>query len=74
MRKAPASKSQPRSEEEILDQAVQQLLRETKDHAKKKGQPVDPAQLRKEGFSDRFIARVEERSDHSLRRSFINSL
>jgi hypothetical protein len=60
MRKAPAAKPQERSEEEILDQAVQQLLRATKDEAKKKGQPLDAAQLRKEGFSERFIDQVEE--------------
>lgn len=60
MRKASATKSRQRSEEEILDQAVQQLLRETKNHAKKKAQPIDAEQLRKDGFSDRFIAKVEE--------------
>jgi hypothetical protein len=60
MPKPPAAKRQGRSEEEILDQAVQQLLRATKDEAKKKGQPIDPAQLRKEGFSERFIEKVEE--------------
>ena len=60
MRKAPAAKPRERSEEEILDQAVQQLLRATKDEAKKKGQPIDASQLRKEGFSERFIQKVEE--------------
>jgi hypothetical protein len=60
MRKAPSAKSRQRSEEELLDQSVQQLLRATKNEAKKKGQPIDAAQLRKEGFSERFIQKVEE--------------
>ena len=60
MRKASAAKSPQRSEEEILDQAVKQLLRATKDHAKKKGQPIDAEQLRKDGFSERFIQKVEQ--------------
>jgi hypothetical protein len=60
MRKAPAAKSRQRSEEEVLDQATQQLLRATKNEAKRKGKPVDGARLRKEGFSERFIQKVEE--------------
>ena len=39
----------------MLDQAIQQLLSATKDEAKKQGKPVDRAQLRKEGYSERFI-------------------
>lgn len=60
VRKTSTAKPGQRSEEDILDQAVQQLLRETKDHAKKKGQPIDAEQLRKGGFSERFIQKVEE--------------
>lgn len=60
MPKTPAAKSSGRSEEAILDQAVQQLLRATKEEAKKKGHPIDPAQLRKEGYSERFIDHVEK--------------
>ena len=60
MPKSTAVKRQGRSEEAILDQAVQQLLRATKDEAKKKGEPIDPAQLRKEGYSERFIQKVED--------------
>ncbi len=48
-----------RSEDAVLDQALQQLLRATKVAAKKKGQPLDRTQLRKEGFSERFIDKVE---------------
>lgn len=60
MRKAPAAKSHPHSEEAVLDQAIQQLLRATKDEAKKKGQPIERAQLRKEGYSERLIDKVEK--------------
>ncbi len=60
MAKTPVAKSSGRSEEAILDQAVQQLLRATKEEAKKKGEPIDSAQLRKEGYSERFIDQVEK--------------
>ncbi len=60
MAKTPAAKASSRSEKAVLDQAVQQLLRATKEEAKKKGEPIDPAQLRKEGYSERFIEQVEK--------------
>ncbi|MDQ3545078.1 MAG: hypothetical protein M3429_00940 [Verrucomicrobiota bacterium] len=60
MPKPPTAKASGRSDEAILDQAVQQLLRATKNKAKKRGQPIDPAQLRKEGYSERFIEQVEK--------------
>lgn len=59
MQKAPAAKSHQRSEEGVLDQAIQQLLGATKDEAKKKGKPLNAPQLRKEGYSERFIDKVE---------------
>lgn len=59
MRKAPAAKSQERSEEDILDQGIRQLLRSTKDEAAKRGKPLTREQLRKEGYSERFIDQVE---------------
>ena len=49
-----------RSEESILDQATLQLIRATKAEAKKRGKSVNPETLRKEGFSERFIAKVQE--------------
>lgn len=60
MPRASAPISAKRSEDDVLDQAIQQLLAATKVEAKKKGQPVDPIQLRKEGYSERFIDKVEE--------------
>ena len=59
MPKAPAAKSHQRSEEAVLDQAIQQLLGATKEEAKKKGKPLGREQLRKEGYSERFIGKVE---------------
>ncbi len=60
MPKTPAAKFQKRSEEEVLDQALQQLLRATKGEAKKKGKPLHRERLRKEGYSERFIDKVEK--------------
>ena len=59
MQKASAPKSRQRSENAVLDQAIQQLLSATKDEAKKKGKPVNRGQLRKEGYSERFIDKAE---------------
>jgi hypothetical protein len=60
MQKVSAPKSRQRPESAVLDQAIQQLLSATKDEAEKKGQPVDRAQMRKEGYSERFIEKVEK--------------
>ena len=43
MRKAPVAQSKQRSENAVLDQAIQQLLGATKVEAKKKGKPLDRA-------------------------------
>lgn len=59
MRKAPAAKPHQRSEAAVLDQAIQQLLSATKDEAKKKRKPLDREKLRKDGYSERFIDKVE---------------
>ena len=56
MRKALAPKTAQRSENAVLEQAIRQLLRATKDAAKNYGKPLDPAQLRKEGYSECFKA------------------
>jgi hypothetical protein len=59
MRKLPA-KSRHRSEDEVLDQATQQLLRATKQEARKRGKSISAESLRREGYSERFIDRVRE--------------
>jgi hypothetical protein len=60
MRKEPGVKQRQRSEDEILDQGIRQLLRATKEQAKKRGKPLTRDQLRKEGDSERFIDKVEQ--------------
>jgi hypothetical protein len=49
-----------KSEADLLDQATGQLLRAVKQKMLKKHGRVDLAKLRKEGYSDRFLARLEE--------------
>jgi hypothetical protein len=49
-----------KSEADLLDQATGQLLRAVKQKMLKKQGRVDHAKLRKDGFSDRFIARLED--------------
>lgn len=60
MRKEPGVKQRQRSEDEILDQGIKQLLRATKEQAKKRGKSLTRDQLRKEGYSERFIDKVEQ--------------
>ena len=60
MPKAPSTKTPSRSEDEILDQATQQLLRDVKEDARKKGKPIVEDSLRRDGYSERFIAKVRE--------------
>jgi hypothetical protein len=59
MLKATAAKTHQRSEDGVLDRATQQLLRAAKDEAKKSGKPLNREQLRREGYSERFIDKVE---------------
>lgn len=55
-----SAKSRQRSEDEILDDATKQLLKATKQEAKKRGKPIKYESLRAEGYSDRFIEKVRE--------------
>ena len=59
MMKAAGTKG-PKSEAQLLDQATSQLLRAVKQRILKKEGRVDPAKLRREGYSERFLARLEE--------------
>jgi hypothetical protein len=59
MPKAPAKPGR-RSEDAILDQATQQLLKATKEEARKRRKPIDDDSLRREGYSARFIDKVRE--------------
>ena len=49
-----------KSDAELLDQATGQLLRAVKGKMLKKQSRVDYAKLHKEGYSERFLARLEE--------------
>ena len=59
MRVKATTKRQPKSEAELLDHATNNLLRAVKQKIIKKEGRVDYDKLRKEGYSDRFLAKVE---------------
>jgi len=54
-----ASAKKAKSDAALLDQATDQLLRAVKARMLKQDGRVDYAKLRKEGYSDRFLARLE---------------
>jgi hypothetical protein len=49
-----------KSEAELLDQATGQLLKAVKQKMLKKQGRLDYSKLRKDGYSERFLARLEE--------------
>ena len=49
-----------KSEAELLDQGTGNLLRAVKQKLVKKQGRVDYSKLRKDGYSDRFLAKLEE--------------
>ena len=49
-----------KGEAELLDQATGQLLKAIKQKTIKKQGRVDYSKLRKDGYSERFLARLEE--------------
>ena len=49
-----------KSEADLLDQATGQLLRAIKQKMRKKQGRMDYAKLRKDGYSERFLARLED--------------
>jgi hypothetical protein len=57
--KVAAVKSQ-KSEAQLLDQATGNLLRAVKQKMLKKQGRMDYGKLRKDGYSDRFLAKFEE--------------
>mgnify|MGYP001279830434 CR=1 FL=1 len=56
---APATKK-TKSDDALLDQGISQLLKAVKQHSAAKGRPIKRDQLLKEGYSERFIAKVEQ--------------
>lgn len=55
-----ATAKSEKSEAELLDQATGNLLRAVKQKMLKKQDCVDYTKLRKDGYSDRFLAKLEE--------------
>jgi hypothetical protein len=49
-----------RSEAELLDEATTNLLKAVKAKAAKSGKPLRRSELLKQGYSERFVAKVEE--------------
>ena len=49
-----------KSEADLLDQATGQLLKAVKQKMRQKQGRVDYPKLRKEGYSERFLARLED--------------
>lgn len=60
MPKAAGATKRIKSDDQLLDQGISQLLVAVKQHAAAKGKPVKRDQLLEEGYSERFIAKVEE--------------
>ena len=60
MRVKATTKRRAKSEAELLDYATNNLLRAVKQKILKKEGRVDYGKLRKEGYSDRLLARLEE--------------
>ena len=54
------SKRRPKSEAELLDHATNNLLRALKRDMLKKDGRVDRSKLRKDGYSDRLLDRLEQ--------------
>jgi len=54
------SKRRSKSEAELLDHATNNLLRALKRDMLKKGGRVDRSKLRKDGYSDRLLHRLEQ--------------
>ena len=60
MPKAATASKRVKSDNQLLDQGISQLLAAVKQHAAAKGKPVKRDQLLKDGYSERFIAKVEQ--------------
>lgn len=60
MRVKATTKRQTKTEAELLDHATNNLLRVLKQDMLKKEGRVDSDKLRKDGYSDRLIARLEQ--------------
>ena len=48
-----------KSEDDLLDEATLRLLKAVKAKAARSGKPLRKAELLKQGYSERFIAKIE---------------
>lgn len=53
------TKSKSKSEADLLDQATSGLLKAVKAKAARSGKPLRKSELLKQGYSERFVAKVE---------------
>jgi hypothetical protein len=53
-------RTRKKTEAELLDQATAQLMRAVKAKATKNGKPLQKSELLKQGYSERFMAQLEE--------------
>ena len=53
------NRNKPKSEAELLDQATLQLIRAVKAKARASGRQLNHSRLVKQGYSGRFIAKIE---------------
>ena len=60
MRVKATTKRRAKSEAEVLDHATNKLLRALKQDMLKKDGRVDREKLRKDGYSDRLLAKLEQ--------------
>jgi hypothetical protein len=55
----PITKTKNKSEADLLDQATSQLLKAIKAKAAKSGKPLRKTELLKQGYSERFVTKIE---------------
>jgi hypothetical protein len=53
-------RARKKTEAELLDQATSQLMRAVKAKAAQRGKPLRKSELLKQGYSERFIAKLEQ--------------
>jgi hypothetical protein len=57
---ATTKQTNSKRDSDLLDQATAQLLKAVKEKAAKSGKPLRKSELLQQGYSERFIAKVEE--------------
>lgn len=55
-----AHRKKQKSEDQILDEATVRLLRGIKEHEKARGKVITSDAMRKRGYSERFVTKMEQ--------------